>query len=400
MLKGKKIILGITGSIAAYKACYIIRGLIKQGAEVQVVITPAGKEFITPITLSALTSKPVISEFFAQRDGTWNSHVDLGLWADAMLIAPATAATIGKMANGIADNMLITTYLSAKAPVFVAPAMDLDMFAHPSTQQNLETLRGFGNHIIEPGLGELASHLVGKGRMEEPDAIIKVLDEFFASTGELNGRKILITAGPTYEKIDPVRFIGNYSSGKMGFALAEECARRGAEVCLVAGPVQQEVSHSAIRRIDVESAAEMYEQAMLNYPITDAAILCAAVADFTPDSVADKKIKREGEELILHLKPTHDIAAALGQMKKTGQKLIGFALETNNEQEHAKGKLDRKNFDFIVLNSLNDAGAGFRHDTNKISIIDREGTTEFPLKSKQEVAQDIIDRLVHQLVKP
>ncbi|MEG0455163.1 MAG: bifunctional phosphopantothenoylcysteine decarboxylase/phosphopantothenate--cysteine ligase CoaBC [Bacteroides sp.] len=400
MLKGKKIILGITGSIAAYKACYIIRGLIKQGAEVQVVITPAGKEFITPITLSALTSKPVISEFFAQRDGTWNSHVDLGLWADAMLIAPATAATIGKMANGIADNMLITTYLSAKAPVFVAPAMDLDMFAHPSTQQNLETLRGFGNHIIEPGLGELASHLVGKGRMEEPDAIIKVLDEFFASTGELNGRKILITAGPTYEKIDPVRFIGNYSSGKMGFARAEECARRGAEVCLVAGPVQQEVSHSAIRRIDVESAAEMYEQAMLHYPTTDAAILCAAVADFTPDSVADKKIKREGEELILHLKPTHDIAAALGQTKKAGQKLIGFALETNNEQEHAKGKLERKNFDFIVLNSLNDAGAGFRHDTNKISIIDREGTTEFALKSKQEVAQDIIDRLIHQFVKP
>ena len=397
MLKGKKIILGITGSIAAYKACYIIRGLIKQGAEVQVVITPAGKEFITPITLSALTSKPVISEFFAQRDGTWNSHVDLGLWADAVLIAPATASTIGKMANGIADNMLITTYLSAKAPVFVAPAMDLDMFAHPSTLKNLETLRSYGNHIIEPTSGELASHLVGKGRMEEPENIIRVLDEFFSSTEELAGKKVLITAGPTYEKIDPVRFIGNYSSGKMGFALAEECARRGAEVYLVAGPVQQEVSHSAIRRVDVESAAEMYEQAMQRFPEMDAAILCAAVADFTPECVADEKIKREGDDLTLRLKPTRDIAACLGKVKKPEQKLVGFALETNDEQQHAEGKLERKNFDFIVLNSLNDAGAGFRHDTNKISIIDRREKTDYPLKPKTEVAQDIIDRLVQEL---
>lgn len=395
MLKGKKIVLGITGSIAAYKACYIIRGLIKQGAEVQVVITPAGKEFITPITLSALTSKPVISEFFAQRDGTWNSHVDLGLWADAMLIAPATASTIGKMANGIADNMLITTYLSAKAPVFVAPAMDLDMYAHPSTQKNLEVLRSYGNHIIEPGTGELASHLVGKGRMEEPENIIRVLDEFFSANTDLQGKKIMITAGPTYEKIDPVRFIGNYSSGKMGFALAEECARRGAEVTLIAGPVQLQTKHSRIHRVDVESAAEMYEAARNCYPAADAGILCAAVADYRPETVADKKIKREKEEdLTLHLRATQDIAASLGTGKERNQVLVGFALETNNEQQNAQGKLERKNFDFIVLNSLNDAGAGFRHDTNKISIIDREGRTDYPLKSKAEVAQDIIDRLV------
>ena len=398
-LKGKKIVLGITGSIAAYKACYIIRGLIKRGAEVQVVITPAGKEFITPITLSALTSKPVISEFFAQRDGTWNSHVDLGLWADAMLIAPATASTIGKMANGIADNMLITTYLSAKAPVFVAPAMDLDMYAHPSTQKNLETLRSYGNHIIEPGTGELASHLVGKGRMEEPDVIIRRLEEFFAAKdGDLAGKTIMITTGPTYEKIDPVRFIGNYSSGKMGFALAEECARRGAQVTLITGPVQLKTQHSGIIRVDVESAEEMYKAAQAHFPDADAGILCAAVADYRPATVADKKIKREKEEeLTLHLQATQDIAASLGAIKRKQQCLVGFALETNNEQQNAEGKLERKNFDFIVLNSLNDAGAGFRHDTNKISIIDRKGRTDYPLKSKTEVAQDIIDRLVATL---
>jgi len=398
MLKGKKIVLGITGSIAAYKAAYIIRGLIKKGAEVQVVITPAGKEFITPITLSALTSKPVICEFFSGRDGTWNSHVDLGLWADAMLIAPATASTIGKMANGIADNMLITTYLSAKAPVFVAPAMDLDMFAHPSTQKNIETLRSYGNHIIEPGEGELASHLVGKGRMEEPDAIIRVIEEFFANQQDLSKKKILITAGPTYEKIDPVRFIGNYSSGKMGFALAEECAARGAEVTLIAGPVQIKTVHPNIHRIDVESAKEMYEASVANYPSSDAGILCAAVADFTPEQVADKKIKRKGDELTVVLKPTHDIAASLGKMKRDDQLLAGFALETNDELQNAQSKLERKNFDFIVLNSLNDEGAGFRHDTNKISIIDKKGKTDYPLKSKRKVATDIIDRLV-QLIK-
>ena len=398
MLQGKKIILGITGSIAAYKAAYLTRALIKKGAEVQIVITPAGKEFITPVTLSALTGKPVISEFFSANDGTWHSHVDLGLWADLLLIAPATASTIGKMANGIADNMLITTYLSAKAPVFVAPAMDLDMFAHPTTQHNLDLLRSFGNHIIEPGTGELASHLVGKGRMEEPENIIRVLDEFFSANGELQGKKIMITAGPTYEKIDPVRFIGNYSSGKMGFALAEECARRGAQVTLIAGPVQLKTQHSRIRRIDVESAGEMSVASKKYFAEADAGILCAAVADFRPEVVADKKIKREKEEeLTLHLQATEDIAASLGALKGKNQLLVGFALETNNEQQNAEGKLERKNFDFIVLNSLNDAGAGFRYDTNKISIIDRKGRTDYPLKSKTEVAQDIIDRLSDEL---
>ena len=315
MLKGKKIVLGITGSIAAYKACLIIRGLIKKGAEVQTVITPAGKEFITPITLSALTHKPVISEFFSQRDGTWNSHVDIGLWADAMLIAPCTASTLGKMANGIADNMLITTYLSMKAPVFVAPAMDLDMYAHPSTQRNMDTLRSYGNIIIEPQSGFLASGLEGKGRMEEPEQIVAALDRYFEEDkDQLKDRHVLITAGPTYEKIDPVRFIGNYSSGKMGFALAEECARRGAKVTLVSGPVALSCS-PAIRRIDVESCEQMHQQAVSLFGNCDAAILCAAVADFKPEQVADSKIKRGNDELALRLSPTHDIAKALGKMK-------------------------------------------------------------------------------------
>lgn len=397
VLSGKKFVLGITGSIAAYKAAYLIRALIKRGAEVQVVITPAGKEFITPITLSALTSKPVISEFFAQRDGTWNSHVDLGLWADAMIVAPATASTIGKMAHGIADNMLITTYLSMKAPVFVAPAMDLDMFVHPSTTHNLNILRSYNNYIIEPSEGELASHLVGKGRMEEPDNIVKVLENFFLdrekNISALDGKKVLITAGPTYEKIDPVRFIGNYSSGKMGYALAEECANRGAEVILVSGPVQMQCKHPNIHRIDVESAQQMFEAASTHYPTCDAGILCAAVADFTPEVQADTKIKREGNELLLRLKPTADIAASLGKNKREGQVLVGFALETTEELQHAREKLERKNFDFIVLNSLNDKGAGFQHDTNKVSIVDKERVQEFPLKSKSKVASDIIDRL-------
>ena len=393
-LQGKKIVLGITGSIAAYKAAVLIRLLIKKGAEVQVVITPAGKEFITPITLSALTSKPVISEFFAQRDGSWHSHVALGQWADAMLVAPATASSIGKMAHGIADNMLITTYLSMKAPVFVAPAMDLDMFAHPSTTANLNTLRSYGNHIIEPAEGELASHLVGKGRMEEPENIVAYLERYFAQRDELAGKKIVITAGPTYEKIDPVRFIGNYSSGKMGFALAEECAARGAEVTLVAGPVQMKTVHPAIRRIDVESCAEMYEATTAAFTEANAAILCAAVADFTPETTADTKIKREGDDLVLRLKPTHDIAAALGRMKQPHQHLVGFALETNDETAHAQDKLRRKNLDFIVLNSLRDAGAGFRHDTNKVTIISESDIKEYPLKSKTEVAKDIVDELV------
>ena len=395
MLKNKHIILGITGSIAAYKAAYIIRGLVKKGAEVQVVITPAGKEFITPITLSALSSNPVISEFFSNRDGSWHSHVDLGLWADAMLIAPATAATIGKMANGIADNMLVTTYLSCKAPVFVAPAMDLDMFAHPTTQQNLDRLRSFGNHIIEPGEGELASHLVGKGRMEEPDKIIEVLEDFFASQTQLQKKKIVITAGPTYEKIDPVRFIGNYSSGKMGFALAEACAEQGADVTLIAGPVSLKTVHPNIHRIDVESAEEMYQAAVAAFPDADAGILCAAVADYRPEIQATEKIKRESKgDMTLHLVPNKDIAASLGCMKREGQVLVGFALETENETQYAEGKLKRKNLDFIVMNSLRDAGAGFRTDTNKITIIDSKGeVTAYPLKSKQEVATDIVNKL-------
>lgn len=393
-MKGKKIVLGITGSIAAYKAAMLARALIKKGAEVQIVITPAGKEFITPITLSALTSKPVISEFFAQRDGTWHSHVDLGLWADAMLIAPATASTIGKMAHGIADNMLVTTYLSMKAPVFIAPAMDLDMFAHPATQHNLDILRSYGNHIIEPASGELASHLVGKGRMEEPEKIVEVLEAFFVQSQDLKDKKILITAGPTYEKIDPVRFIGNYSSGKMGYALAEDCARRGAEVTLISGPVNLQTQHPSIRRIDVESADEMYREAIRFYPEAHAGILCAAVADFTPEAIASSKIKREKEDLTLRLKPTQDIAAALGKIKQPHQRLIGFALETNDELAHAQEKRKRKNFDFIVLNSLNDKGAGFRHDTNKITIVDENGSTPYPLKDKKEVASDIIDKLV------
>jgi phosphopantothenoylcysteine decarboxylase/phosphopantothenate--cysteine ligase len=393
MLKGKKIVLGITGSIAAYKACQIIRLLVKAGAEVQVVITPAGKEFITPITLSALTQKPVISEFFSQRDGTWHSHVALGLWADAMLVAPCTASTLGKMAHGVADNMLITTYLSMKAPVFIAPAMDLDMYAHPTTQQNLDTLRSFGNHIIEPQSGFLASGLEGKGRMEEPEQIVETLDAFFSQDGDLKGKRIMITAGPTYEKIDPVRFIGNYSSGKMGFALAEECARRGANVTLIAGPVSMQVQQKNIRRIDVESCEQMYQAAVSEYPQCDAAILCAAVADFRPAEVADQKIKREGNDLVLRLIPTYDIAAKLGQMKTDRQRLVGFALETNDEEVNAEGKLQRKNFDFIVLNSLQNEGTCFRAEENQVTIISRKGKKQFNKKPKAEVAQDIIDEL-------
>ena len=401
-LHGKHIVLGITGSIAAYKACSLIRLFIKAGAEVQVVITPAGKEFITPVTLSALTSKPVISEFFAQRDGSWHSHVDLGLWADAMVIAPATASTLGKMAHGIADNMLITTYLSMKAPVFVAPAMDLDMFRHEATQQNLATLRSYGNHIIEATEGELASHLVGKGRMEEPENIFHVLENFFAEAKRplpLAGKRILITAGPTHEKIDAVRFIGNYSSGKMGFALAEVCAQQGAEVELIAGPVALTTQHERIHRHDVVCAAEMHEATTRLFPKADAAILCAAVADFTPAQTAETKIKREGSGgLHLDLVPTQDIAACLGQMKRKDQCLVGFALETNNEREHALGKLQRKNLDFIVLNSLRDAGAGFAHNTNKITILTTEGEEKpFPLKSKLEVAEDIVKEMAERL---
>ena len=452
MLKGKKIVLGITGSIAAYKACLIIRGLVRRGAEVQVVITPAGKEFITPITLSALTQKPVISDFFSQRDGTWHSHVALGLWADAMLIAPCTAATLGKMATGVADNMLITTYLSMKAPVFIAPAMDLDMYAHPTTQQNLERLRSFGNHIIEPQSGFLASGLEGKGRMEEPEKIVDYLDnslecrvdsvefatavpnvsaegmdvaancksgegmaEANCKSGEgmaeanstlytlhptLKGRHILITAGPTYEKIDPVRFIGNYSSGKMGFALAEECAKRGADVTLIAGPVSTQLAPACahlIKRIDVESCLQMRDAAVSAFPQADAAILCAAVADYRPAQVADQKMKRTGD-VDIHLVPNPDIAATLGQMKQPGQMLVGFALETNDEQQNAEKKLKKKNLDFIVLNSLRNEGTCFRSDENQIAIIDGNGRRDYDKKPKAEVASDIIDYLASSLL--
>lgn len=395
MLKGKKIVLGITGSIAAYKACLLIRQLIKRGAEVQVVITPAGKEFITPITLSALTHKPVISEFFSQRDGTWNSHVDLGLWADVMVVAPCTASTLGKMAHGIADNMLITTYLSMKAPVFIAPAMDLDMYRHPSTQANMKTLLSYGNHIIEPESGFLASGLEGKGRMEEPEVIADRLDQFFSENSQpspIAGKKVVITAGPTYEKIDPVRFIGNYSSGKMGFAIAEECLRRGADVTLVAGPVSLTCS-SGIRRLDVESCQDMYDAATSEFADADVAILAAAVADFRPALVADRKIKRGKDDMVITLCPTHDIAAALGASKKSDQTLVAFALETNDEEANAMRKLEKKNADFLVLNSLRNEGTCFRTDQNQIEIVSRDGKTSYEKKSKADTASDIVDYL-------
>ena len=396
MLKGKKIVLGITGSIAAYKACLIIRELVRRGAEVQVVITPAGKEFITPITLSALTHKPVISEFFSQRDGTWHSHVDIGLWADAMLIAPCTASTLGKMAHGIADNMLITTYLSMKAPVFIAPAMDLDMYAHPSTQSNMQTLVSFGNHIIEPASGFLASGLEGKGRMEEPETIVNALDRFFDeqqyADNPLHGKRILITAGPTYEKIDPVRFIGNYSSGKMGFAIAEECRKRGAVVTLVAGPVSLSCSNG-IKRIDVESCKEMYDATTKAFADSDIAILAAAVADFKPQKVASQKIKRGESDVTIKLCPTQDIAEALGKQKRNDQTIVAFALETNDEELNAKKKLEKKNADFIVLNSLRNEGTCFQTDNNQIEIISAKGKLSFQKKSKKEVAGDIVDAL-------
>ena len=401
--------LGITGSIAAYKACLLIRLLRKAGAEVQVVITPAGKEFVTPVTLSALSQKPVISDFFAQRDGTWHSHVDLGLWADAFVIAPATANTLAKMAGGVADNMLLTTYLSMKAPTFVAPAMDLDMYAHAATQQNLQTLRERGVQVIEPGSGFLASGLEGKGRMEEPEGIVACLEHFFQSgAGEkhpctsgaaasgCHGRCLLITAGPTREAIDPVRFLSNYSTGKMGLALVRECVRRGAKVQLVCGPLSEprQGLPEEVEVTQVESARQMYEAAVRLFPKVDAAILCAAVADFTPAEVSPVKLKRQGNELILRLQPTEDIAAALGQMKQPGQVLAGFALETHDELAHAYEKMRRKGLDFIVLNSLRDEGAGFAGDTNKVTILTADGQQHpFPLKDKSEVAKDIIDQL-------
>ena len=462
MLTGKNIVLGITGSIAAYKACSLIRELVKCGAEVQVVITPTGKEFITPVTLSTLSHRPIISEFFTQSDGTWHSHVDLGLWADLMLIAPCTAGTIAKLAHGVADNMLITTYLSMKAPVFIAPAMDLDMFQHPTTQANLQLLQSFGNHIIQPASGFLASGLEGKGRMEEPQRIVSTLKDFFfqahkqeevganhhqlyheqeevganhhqlyhkqeeiganhhqlyhkqeevganhhqlyhkqeevgadhhQEAHDLAGKRVLITAGPTYEKIDPVRFIGNYSSGKMGFAIAEECLRRGADVTLIAGPVALSCS-SAIHRINVESSDEMYAAAVSHFTTADAAILCAAVADFQPLHVAEEKIKRHQDDLVIRLRPTHDIAAALGEMKQPHQRLVAFALETHDEEQHAIDKLHRKHADFIVLNSMCNPGTTFISDDNQITIIHQQGKKDYAKKPKVQVAHDIIDEL-------
>ena len=393
-LEGKKIILGITGSIAAYKAAVLLRLLIKEGAEVQVVITAAGKEFITPVTLSALSGKPVISEFFGTNDGSWNSHVHLGIWADLMLIAPATASTLAKMAYGIADNMLVTTYMSAKCPVFIAPAMDLDMFAHPSTQKNLEILKSFGNVIIEPAIGELASGLTGKGRMEEPDKILELVVDSFSIKSILNGKTFLVTAGPTFEKIDPVRFIGNYSSGKMGYAIAEQLAAQGANVILISGPVGISALNPKIKVINVESADEMFAESLVHFPKSDGAVLCAAVADYTPVQVENEKIKRAKSNWTLELKPTRDIAQALGDVKTDNQILVGFALETSDEIENAQKKLAKKNLDFIVLNSLNDKGAGFQVDNNKITIIGKDNNQQFfELKSKKEVAVDIVDKI-------
>ena len=401
MLKGKHIILGITGGIAAYKCATLTRLLIKAGAEVQVIMTPNAKQFIQPLTLSTLSGKPVISEFFTANTGQWNSHVDLGLWADALIIAPATASTIGKMAHGVADNMLVTTYLSAKAPVFVAPAMDLDMMRHPSTVRNLELLRSYGNHIIEPAEGELASHLIGKGRMEEPENIVKVLDDYFAQGEDLQGKHVLITAGPTVEKIDPVRYISNFSSGKMGFALAEECACRGAHVTLVAGPVTLKTCNAAIERIDVTTAVEMHDAVMRELPTSDAVILCAAVADYRVENAADKKIKREKDaNPVIRLSPNPDIARAVGQAKRTDQVTVGFALETDNESANAQGKLERKNLNFIVMNSLRDKDAGFQVDTNKVTIFTDKGEViEGECKSKRAVAHDIVDVLHNYLVQ-
>lgn len=398
MLKGKHIILGVTGSIAAYKAATLTRLLVKEGASVKVVMTPLAKEFITPLTMATLSKSPIMVDFYNPENGDWNSHVDLGLWADLYLIAPASANTIGKMAGGIADNLLLTTYLSAKCPVMVAPAMDLDMYKHPATQRNLKVLQSFGNIIIEPESGELASGLVGKGRMEEPEKIVSFITAYFARQADFKGKKVVVTAGPTYEKIDPVRFIGNYSSGKMGLAIAEELAGRGAEVVLVCGPVNLKTCHPAIRQVDVESAAQMYEATSSEFADSDVAILSAAVADFTPKEKADHKIKRGKDDLVLELLPTKDIAAELGKMKNASQLLVGFALETNDEEVNALSKMQRKNLDMIVLNSLNDKGAGFGVDTNKVTIMDKAGNrTVYELKTKLEVAKDIVDQIASRL---
>lgn len=401
MLSGKKILLGITGSIAAYKSAVLARLLVKAGAEVKVLMTPAAKDFITPTTLSALSKNPVLSEFIASSSsGKWNNHVELGFWADAMLIAPASANTISKMANGSCDNFLMAVYLSAKCPVFIAPAMDLDMYKHKSTQDNLEKLQSFGNILIRPGVGELASGLYGEGRMEEPEAILKSLENHFGKNLPLKNKTVLITAGPTYEPIDPVRFIGNYSSGKMGFALAEEAAKLGAKIKLIAGPVSLKTSNGNIERVDVSTAEEMYAETIKNFPSSEVAIMSAAVADYKPFKKEKEKIKKENGIKPLRLAPTKDILSQLGRMKNKNQVLVGFALETDNEIQNAKKKLGNKNLDFIVLNSLRDKGAGFRHDTNKVTIIDSQNKiTEFELKSKEKAAEDIMNKVVGILQK-
>lgn len=395
VLSGKKILLGISAGIAAYKTANLVRLFIKSGAEVQVVMTPASKDFITPLTLSTLSKRPVHSEFYdtTSENELWNNHVELGLWADLMLIAPATANTLSKMAHGTCDNLLLATYLSAKCPVYVAPAMDLDMYKHPSTKDSLQSLASFGNTIIPATSGELASGLVGEGRMAEPEDIVSFIENSILAQLPLSGKKVLLTAGPTYEAIDPVRFIGNHSSGKMGIALANQAAQLGAEVYLILGPTHLSTAHSLIHEVRVTSAQEMYEAAHTYFKDVDIAILAAAVADYTPKNTASQKIKKSDASLSIALEPTKDILASLGAIKQQ-QCLIGFALETENEMENAKNKLDRKNLDGIVLNSLQDKGAGFATDTNKITYIHRDLTAvEFSLKSKDEVAVDIFNEI-------
>ena len=398
MLQGKKIVLGITGSIAAYKAAVLTRLLVKAGAEVKVVMTNPAKDFITPLTLSTLSKNPVLTEFIKDETGQWNNHVELGLWADIILIAPASANSIAKMANGICDNLLSAVYLSARCPVFLAPAMDLDMLAHASTQENLKKLTSFGNHLINPAFGELASGLIGTGRMAEPEEIVSHLESHFKNSQKLKGKTVLVTAGPTHEAIDPVRFIGNHSSGKMGFAIAESLADCGAQVNLITGPTNQHTSHPGISVKRILTAEDMYNACVELFPKTDIAVLAAAVADYKPTAIADQKIKKKDENLVLELTKTHDIAASLGKLKHNGQVIVGFALETEHEKSNAVKKLESKNFDLIVLNSLNDSGAGFGHDTNKISIIDKQqNVRSFDLKNKKEVAHDIVSAIIEKV---
>lgn len=397
MLKGKKIILGVCGGIAAYKSAVLTRLLVKAGAEVKIIMTPSAHHFITPLTLSSLSKNPVLTSFEKEKTGEWNNHVDLGLWADALIIAPATANTLAKIAHGICDNLLLATYLSARCPVWLAPAMDLDMLQHPSTQNNLEKIRSFGNTLIDPTYGELASGLTGTGRMAEPEDIFQQVEFFFRDGQRLKGKTVLVTAGPTYEAIDPVRFIGNHSSGKMGFAIAEALAQEGASVNLVTGPTDQQTSHPGITVKSVTSAEEMYHACTAVFSTTDITVLAAAVADYRPTVQATEKIKKNGS-LTLELTKTHDIAASLGKLKHNGQFVVGFALETQQEQENALKKLESKNFDLIVLNSLKDAGAGFGHDTNKVTIIDREHKmNSFALKDKKAVAKDIVNAIIENL---